>query len=122
MKAWKVSIKDCLKIRETDNPSRLARMAVDVLLPYEELQGKALFFKDLVKGISLREILNTFNGIDNVSSTSKVNYIKAFNLLVNFLINDPTSPERSADDTPDSKIRRGFYIKDVEHEVENCIR
>ena len=54
MKAWKVSFEDCLKMRETDNPSRLARMAVDVLLPYEELQGKkALFFKDLVKGISL---------------------------------------------------------------------
>ena len=57
---WKDSFNIFLELKEYCNPQRGVNMAVDVLLPYEEIKGSPLELDDLVCGKKLRRLLEEF--------------------------------------------------------------
>ena len=118
MKLWTETFLEYLKLREMKNPERFMKMAVDVLLPYQEQKGRNLSFDDLVSGKSLRLLLTEFGNVDRISATSRTKYIKAFHCFLKFLLTDSSSPERKDDDTSEVIMRRGIMLNDVDHEIE----
>ena len=115
---WKNSFKEFLDMRDCNNPERGARMALDVLLPYEEEEGP-LQFSQLMDGRTMRSLLASFKKVKSLTSTSKTKYLKQFELMMQFLLCDCYSPERKEDDPPEELLRRKLKMEDIKHELES---
>ena len=118
VKRWKSSFNDHLVAREHAYPLRGVHMAMDVLLPFEKVSGQELELEHLMNGKILRSILEEFRNLDTLTATSKVKYLKMFKLFIQFLLCDPTSPERKEDDTPSAILGRGVKLRDCEYEID----
>ena len=115
---WKNEFVKFLAMRDYENPERGARMAVDVMLPFEKETGKPLSFQDLLNSGIVRSMLHSFKLHEGITSTSKIKYLKMFELMVRYLICDCLSPEKKMDETAEDLLIRKIRLDEVLHEIE----
>ena len=115
---WKNEFVKFLAMRDYENPERGARMAVDVMLPFEKETGKPLSFQDLLNSGIVRSMLHSFKLHEAITSTSKIKYLKMFELMVRYLICDCLSPEKKMDETAEDLLIRKIRLDEDLHEIE----
>lgn len=115
--AWKESFVEYLEQIGHHDSEKGARMAIDVIINYEKTSDVSLTIDDITDGKKLRNVLKPFTNMDSITSTSKLKYLKMFQMLTNFLVNDVTSPERKQTDSVQQILARGLKLKEIEHEI-----
>ena len=118
---WKNSFNKHLESRQQSNPKRMVNMAFDVLLPYENHTGSELTFEELSSAGTVRNILDHYKLKAGTSKASKIKYVKMFQRLINFLLQDVSSPERPQKELPNTMLLRGMKLKEVNYEIDNQI-
>ena len=114
---WKTSFAEYMHCAGYKNPERNSRMAIDVLLDYEEENGIALTYSDLLSVEIFRRILAKFCEREDITASSKVKYIKMFKLMMFFLLGDFSSSEIMATDPPADILRRKSTREDLVREI-----
>ena len=80
------------------NPTSSTKMALDIMLAYEDNTSTALNFTDLQDGVVVRKILENFvTNVTTLKCSSKRKYLSMFDSFMKFLLKDPLSPEKKND-------------------------
>lgn len=119
LKIWKDSFEEHLIMRGDSCPQRSVKMAMDILVGYEEQANRNLTFTDILDGRTIRSILEIFKKNLSTNSTSKIKYITQFQLLICFLISDVSSPEYKPNLTVQEKLSRDSDRRTIMHEIKN---
>ena len=86
--SWRDSFLTYLKHQRNYSPERWVRMAMDVILPFEE-KGEPLQFRDITDARTIRILLETFSSLASLSCATKLKHLSIFEVL----ITDCDSPE-----------------------------
>ena len=115
---WRDSFSSYLSSRKQNNPERAVRMAMDVILCYETL-GEDLTFATFSKPSIIRKMLNCFYEKPGISSTSKLKYLRMFQIFVKFLFTDVSSPERREEMTNVELVSMDIKAQSIYHEIDH---
>ena len=74
-------------------------MAMDVILPFEEISERVVSFNDLLDARTVSSILEAFDNKLGKSCCSKIKYVGQFSKFLKFLLFDVGSPESNDNET-----------------------
>jgi len=115
---WKNSFTNHLQSKRAVNPSRLASMAIDVILPYIKSTERGYTLDEVSNPRVIRPMLKEFCK-STMKSSSKIKYIRAFESLLRFLIKDIDSPENPANMSEDEMTQRDSRFGRAVEEMTN---
>ena len=118
--SWRDSFLTYLKHQRNYSPERSVRMAMDVILPFEEKKGEPLQFRDITDARTIRTLLETFSSLASLSCATKLKHLSIFEVLVKFLITDCDSPEALHNGTSEEILLREASWKNITYEIESC--
>ena len=121
VKLWRDAFLSHLDIKGVSNAKRIANIAMDIIIPFEIQLGRDLNYEDLSNAKTVRDMLSIFKCNKNVSSASKIKYLKNFEQFLRFLSNDIDSPGITESDTNEQIISKDIKVKRVLHEVKNAV-
>ena len=118
---WFKSYKMYLEKRDYKDPTRGARMALDVVNPYEKFKGESVTFKDLLDASYTRDMLIHFKKDTKTMASTKIKYIKMFENIIKFLLTDIESLELKKNECNEEIIAREIKMKTILNETETVL-
>ena len=117
---WQSSFTSFLKSREYNDPKKNLMMAFTVLQSGFDLSEK-ISLQELLNPRIIRNTLINFKQHETTNSTSKIKYIKSFQLLIDFITTDIDSPEYLNISDPIEKVARGVDLNQIKHEEDTVL-
>ena len=116
---WRDAFVAHLTKREYCNPKRMCNMAMDLMLNFEKESGRSIAPDDILQPKKIRLILESYKSTSNITATSKLKYLGAFNLFIKFIFLDVDSPEYESSVNTTDMMVRDFTFKQVKQEISN---
>ena len=117
---WKEGYLDYLKKRNSKDPARVQRMAMDVFLEYEKNSGRPLTFLSIKSPSTVKEILLQFRQSEDKSFLSKIKYVGQFSHFLEYLLVSIDSPVVTKDEEDYQEMAaRQFVYQQIQSEIKN---
>ena len=116
---WMTTFEEYLIARGDSNPKRGTKMATEVFFP--DSCTEEISFLNLLDARYVRFLLQEFKQKTTTNSTTKIKYIKYFELFIKFITRDLSSPEYRENLSNEELITQDIKIKGINHEIETMI-
>ena len=118
MRSWKDGYVKHLSRRNSVEPKRLASIAIDVLLHYEQVCERQLTYENLSSCRDVSLILEAFKDKEGLKASSKIKYLKSLEKMLIFLQDDFTSPEFIENESSDAILKKQQQQRFIKLEFE----
>ena len=108
---WMTTFEKFLITRGDNNPKRGTKMATEVFFPDNSTEEVSL--SDLLDVLYVRTLLQNFKQRTSTNSTTKIKYIKYFEMFIKFLARDVSSPEYKKDLSNEELISQNLKKEDI---------
>ena len=115
---WKSKFEEHLERRGDSNPKRGVAMVMAVMTPNFD---EEISLQELLDASYIRSKLDAFKLNKSTNSTSKLKYIKYFELFIKYLCTDVSSPEYKDNQTNDEIITQDIKLKTISNEIETAL-